>query len=417
MSLQKGAVRRSLYFSILDGLFTAMMLGASDGYVIPYGIALGATPSQVAFLATIPALIGSVLQIGSASLTQHIGSRLRLIRWVVFFHAVLWLPIIAIPYAMKHGTGSFAPWALVLAVVASMIFATFAAPAWQSLLYDYIPSAKRGHYWGWRNRMQGILTTLISVGAGLLLHYFGKDQLLGFTVIFVFAMFCRFFAWGCILGMVEPFRKSSHDVYFSFLDFLKRIRGGNFGRFVLFVSLMSFSVNVSAPLLTVFILKDLGYSYAVYMALVTGAVAANFMTQPLWGRYGDRVGNAQAMKVAGWGIAVIPLFWMFSRNPFYLFVVQCFAGSVWGGFNLVLLNFMIESVKPEKRIRCISYFNVMNSSFVFLGAVLGGFAIRGLPPLFGYSFLSLFLLSCFLRTAVMTLLAKKVLEIRRLQGV
>ena len=78
MSFQKGLVRRSLYYSILDGLFTAMMLGASDGYVIPYGIALGATASQVAFLATVPALIGSILQIGSASLTQSIGSRLRL---------------------------------------------------------------------------------------------------------------------------------------------------------------------------------------------------------------------------------------------------------------------------------------------------------------------------------------------------
>ena len=417
MSFQKGLVRRSLYYSILDGLFTAMMLGASDGYVIPYGIALGATASQVAFLATVPALIGSILQIGSASLTQSIGSRPRLIRWGGFFHALLWVPIILIPYIFKNGAAFFAPWALVLAVVFSMVFATFAGPAWQSLMYDYIPAGKRGQYWGWRNRIQGILTTLVSIAAGLLLHAFGKDQILGFTVIFMFAMLCRFVAWGCILGMAEPVHKTTHDVYFSFIDFLKRMRAGNFGRFVLFVSLMSFSVNFSAPLLTVFLLKDMGFSYAVYMTLITGAIASNFMCQPLWGRYGDRVGNAKAMKVAGWGIAVIPLFWMLSRNVGYLFVVQCFAGSVWGGFNLVLLNFIIGSVKPEKRIRCISYFNVMNSSFVFLGAVFGGLIIHRLPPLFGYSFLSLFLISCFARVAVMTFLAKKVREVRRPLGI
>ncbi len=417
MPFQKGVIRRSLYFSILDGLFTAMMLGASDGYIIPYGIALGATPSQVAFLATVPALIGSILQVSSASLTQSIGSRVRLIRWVVFFHALLWGPIIAIPYIFKENTAFFAPWALVLAVIVSMIFATFAGPAWQSLMYDYIPAGKRGQYWGWRNRIQGILVTAISIGAGLLLHYFGKDRMLGFTVIFVFAMFCRFFAWGCILGMAEPVHKTTHDVYFSFVDFLKRMRTGNFGKFVLFVSLISFSVNLSAPLLTVFLLKDLGFSYAMYMALITGAAFANFMSQPLWGRYADRVGNAKAMKVAGWGIAVIPLFWMLSRDPLYLFIVQCFAGSVWGGFTLVMLNFIIDSVRPEKRIRCISYFNVMNSVFVFLGAVFGGLAIHRLPPLFGYSFLSLFLLSCFARTAVMVFLAKTVREVRRPLGV
>ena len=177
---------------------------------------------------------------------------------------------------------------------------------------------------------------------------------------------------------------------------------------------MSLSVNISAPLLTVFILKDLGFSYAVYMALITGAAFANFMTQQIWGHYGDRVGNAKAMKLAGWGIAVIPFFWLVSRNAAYLFVVQCFAGSVWGGFNLVLVNFIIESVSPEKRIRCISYFNVMNSLFVFLGAVLGGLAIHRLPALFGYSFLSLFLLSCVARLAVMAFLSKKVREVRRL---
>ena len=98
MKFQKGSIRRSLRYSLFDGLFTAMMLGVSDTYLIPYGIAVGATPSQIALLSSVPMLIATLLQVKSAGVTQSIGSRTKLINFVVFFHALAWLPIIAIPY-------------------------------------------------------------------------------------------------------------------------------------------------------------------------------------------------------------------------------------------------------------------------------------------------------------------------------
>jgi MFS family permease len=175
---------------------------------------------------------------------------------------------------------------------------------------------------------------------------------------------------------------------------------------------MSFSVNISAPLLHIFLLKNIGFSYASYMVVVTTATVSAFLSQGLWGKYGDLFGNWRALKVATWGIAMIPLLWMFSHHLAYLFFVQLAAGCFWGGFNLLVTNFIMEAVTPEKRIRCISYFNVMNSFAVLLGAVLGGMLIHHLPPLFGYSFLALFLVSFFARVGVMIFLARKVREVR-----
>lgn len=416
MKFQKGSVRRSLRFSILDGLFTAMMLGVSDTYLIPYGIALGASPSQIAFLSSVPMLIAALLQVRSASITQSIGSRTKLINFMVFFHALAWIPIILIPYIpMVPGTVDgtrYHSWALLIAVIVFVSFGAFSVPAWQSLMSDYIPTKKRGKYFGWRNRIQGVFTVTVSISAGLVLNHFGKNSIIGFTVIFTFAMLCRFYAWICLTKMTEPFRHASHDVYFSFLDFLKQMRTSNFAKFVLFVSLMSFSVNISAPLLHIFLLKDIGFNYAAYMIVVTTAMISAFLSQGFWGKYGDHFGNWRALKVATWGIAMIPLLWMFSHHLAYLFFVQLVAGSVWGGFNLLVSNFIMEAVTPEKRIRCLSYFNVMNSFAVVLGAALGGALIHHLPPLFGYSFLTLFLISFVARASVMVFLAKKVREIR-----
>ena len=388
-----------------------MMVGVSESYLIPYGIALGATPSQIAFLATAPVLIASFLQLKSARLTQTIGSRIKLIQFMVFFHALAWLPIILIPYIFPQTHTQ--PWALLTAAVLFMSFGAFAVPAWQSLMSDYIPVKKRGEYFGWRNRLQGIFTVIVSISAGLILHSYGKMDITGFTVIFIFAMFCRFLAWVCLTQMTEPFRRSSHDIYFSFLDFIKQIRTSNFAKFVLFASLMSFSVNISSPLLAVFLLKELGLNYAAYMGVVTIAAMSAFLFQTKFGKTADRIGNLKTLKLAGWGIALIPLFWMVSRNLFYLFFVQFVAGAAWGGFNLLVANFLMEAVSPQKRIRCISYFNVMNSAAIFLGAIVGGAVLTRLPPLFGYSYLALFLLSCICRILVMIFMFGSVKEVRQ----
>jgi hypothetical protein len=54
----------------------------------------------------------------------------------------------------------------------------------------------------------------------------------------------------------------------------------------------------------------------------------------------------------------------------------------------------------------------MNNFSVLAGAALGGFLLHRLPPIQGYSFLTLFLLSCGTRVFVMFLIAPKVKEVR-----
>ncbi len=413
MKFEKGSVRRSLYFSILDGLFTAMMLGVSDFYILPYGIALGANTAQIAFLAGLPLVVGALIQLKSASVTQSIGSRIKLINFVVFFHALSWLPIILIPYLFRDPLHShWAPWVLLVSVTVFTSFGAFAVPAWQSLMSDYIPVKKRGKYFGWRNKLQGTLTIIISISSGLVLYKFGKGTFTGFTLIFIFAMICRFYAWGCLMRMKEPFRKSAHDIYFSFFSFLKQIRTSNFAKFVLFASMTSFSVNISASLFSVFLLQEMGFDYASYMALMTTAAFSGVVFQEFWGRYGDRFGNLRVLRIAGWGIAILPALWLVSQNFWFGIVIQFSAGCFWGGFNLLINNFIMEAAGPEKRIRCISYFNVMNNCSILGGAVFGGFLLHRLPPVAGYSFLALFLLSCVARMSVMLFIAPNVKEVR-----
>jgi MFS family permease len=92
--------------------------------------------------------------------------------------------------------------------------------------------------------------------------------------------------------------------------------------------------------------------------------------------------------------------------------VQFVAGCFWGGFTMLTVNFLLEAIPSERRIRAISYFNVLMALMVVAGSLTGAALIHRLPPLFGYSYLTLFLISCISRAAVMATAARRVREVR-----
>jgi MFS family permease len=110
--------------------------------------------------------------------------------------------------------------------------------------------------------------------------------------------------------------------------------------------------------------------------------------------------------------ALVPIFWLFSHHPLYLLCVQIWTGFAWSGVTLCAGNFIYDAVTPQKRVRCIAYFNVINGVAVFLGSLAGGFLASRLPPLFGYRLLSLFALSCFGRLMFYLLLSRRFREVR-----
>lgn len=85
--------------------------------------------------------------------------------------------------------------------------------------------------------------------AGLILWLGKKNGLKMFSILFCVALICRFISWYCLTKMYEP--KISHNKTdsFTFKDFISRARESNFVKFVIYVSLTSFAVNIGSPFL------------------------------------------------------------------------------------------------------------------------------------------------------------------------
>jgi len=91
-------LKKSLKYSILDGSAYSAMLGLTQDYIAPFALALRAITAQIGLLFSVPNLTMSLSQLAAPHLVERAGSRKSPILPVVFLHALLWLPILLVPY-------------------------------------------------------------------------------------------------------------------------------------------------------------------------------------------------------------------------------------------------------------------------------------------------------------------------------
>ena len=389
-------IKRSLRYSTLDGIFASITQGLSENFITPYALAMKATTAQIGILSALPNLAGSASQLITASTVDRLGSRMALINPCVLLHALMWIPIILVPYIF----GGSAIACLTLFATLYMLLNALCIPAWSSLMADHVPEGRRGNFFGWRNRLLGFISVGATFTAGFFLNSFrGPSAFTGFTIIFSLAFLSRLLSWNFLRKMYEPPLVVRKEDRFTFAQFFRKLTISNFGRFVIFVSMMHFSVMLVSPFLAVYMLKDLKFSYAAYTIINLAATVTILFAMKIWGVHADHIGNRRVLRLTSGLLPLIPILWILSPNKIYLIFVQVFAGFFWAGFNLSSSNFILDAVTPQKRTRCIAYFNAINGCAIFMGAFLGGMLVKYLPAIFGYRILTLALISGVLRAA------------------
>ena len=400
--------RKSLKISFVKGLFGCCMAGFTQEYFTPFLLFLGAGANHVGILSAATNFFASTIQFFSAEMVTKLKYRKRMIGLFVLLQAgILFLiPLLA----LGHG-GNY--WAFIVLAVLFTSFGAVFIPPWLSFLSDLVDEERRGDYFGWRGRNLGLVTLGAMLSAGIILHLMEKtDVALGFIIIFVLAGVCRLLSFVFLGGMYEPPLICREEDSFTFIRFIKRLKESNFAKFVLFVALMNFSVNLAAPFFAVLMIRDLSFHYMTYTSVIVAAPLMVFLTVHRWGRHADIVGNLKVIRFTAVFIPFIPVLWIVNRDPLFLILVEMASGFLWAGFNLCALNFIYDAVSPQKRTRCIAYFNVVNGLALSCGALLGGCIVGHLPPFIGFKILTLFLISAVLRLCASIILPPFLKEVR-----
>lgn len=389
------------------------MLGFTQNYITPFALALKATTAQIGMLTSFPNFATALPQLAAPDLAEKAGSRKGFILPMVFVHALSWLPVILIPFVIH----SSQIWWLIAFITLGSIFGAIANPAWGSMMADLVPGRLRGMYFGNSTRITGIVTLAVGFIAGGILQIFSGNVMIGFAILFGGAAVCRFFSLYFLSEMYEPpLSKNEYDNQ-SLSSMARHITSTNLGRFTIYVALINFATNLASPFFAVYMLSDLKFSYTTYIINVSFFSIALLAVQTFWGRRADWAGNIKIITITSFLIPFVPLIWLGSTNVYFLIGAQIFSGISWGGFNLASVNFVYDSSEAKGRSKYIAFFNAMTGIALCLGALIGGFLIPYLPPIFGNQILTLFVISGLLRGVVTAFLLRFIFEVRKVPQV
>ncbi|MBP7830453.1 MAG: MFS transporter [Kiritimatiellae bacterium] len=404
----EAARRRTMKVSMVEGSIWSLMSGFGETYIMPFAVFLKAGNRAVAFLGTMPALIGAISQMAGAALTDRFGRRRS---WIVLFcliQALVYVPLFFIPRLFPQYD-----------VLAVIVFAALAigagnavAPAWTSLMSETVPTAERGDYFGRRGRVVILMVFLSTLAAGGILSLYQRIGMVwaGFGVLFGVAFMARLVSVQLLTRHYDPPYRPAPQDYFSFWNFLRRIRHSNFTRFAVGAALMNGAISVASPFITVFFLRDLKWSYVQFTVNAAAFQAVQFLLVRWWGRMGDRHGNRSVIVATSCLMPLIPLLFALTTHYWLLLLIQMFAGAAWSGFAIATQNFTFDAVTPPKRARVTAYMTILNGTCTLVcGTLLGGWLASRLPTQYRFGGWEINLLSplpaLFVVSAVLRLMA------------
>ncbi|MEK6749480.1 MAG: MFS transporter [Pseudomonadota bacterium] len=419
---QDPVVDRTLRHSVKDGVAYSVMSGAGETYFSAFAIFLKASTSQIALLASLPPLIGSIAQLASAWLGRRTHRRQSIILGGAYAQIVVWAPMLLLPLL-------FPRWSVDLLLVCVIIYyaaGNLIAPQWSSMMGDLVPEDRRGRFFAMRTRLASITSFLAIVAAGSVLHYFAGqgNTYVGYAVLFLVAAAARTVSTFHLSRMYDPPGKVAALEMPSSQDWLQRITGAHAPRFSAYFALMMFAVNIASPFFTVYMLRDLHFTYLQFMVMTAASVVVQFLCLNTWGKIGDEYGNRVILMLTGALVPFLPLLWLVSQEFYYLLSLQILSGVAWAGFNLSAANFLYDLVPAPKRVTYLAMHNMMSNIAVFLGAMLGGLLATVLPAavaLGGYELrwfsplLWVFLLSAIVRAAVAVMFLPHLVEVREVR--
>ncbi len=403
-------------YSIKEGSYASISGGVGENYVTPFALSLGANSAHIGFLTSFAGLFGPISQIIGSRLIEKYD-RKKLIIFFVALQSLSWLLFVlaGVFFLNKYSPEFVVPF-LILSYIIYVIFGSLAAPPWFSMMGDIVPNKIRGDYFSKRNRINGAISLIVTLGAAFWLDYTKREDIIiiGFILLFIIASISRFISTYYFTKHYIPIIKLEKDYYFSPLEFIKKAPYNNFGRFAIFMALINLSVNIAGPFFAVYMLKELQFNYVWFTVINMSAGLFAVIFIHLWGKFSDKYGNREVLRLSGLLIPILPILWIFSPNPYYLiFIPQLLSGIAWAGFNLAASNYIYDAVTVQRRAIVVSYYSLLNGIGVFTGAILGGLVAYYVHLSFINIFLFIFIISGILRGLVFILMFPHIQEVRK----
>ncbi len=390
---------------VREGTWYAIMLGGGESYLSTFAAFLHATPLQLGMLACLPPIVGASLQFVSLLFIRQMELRKPVLVVGACAQAAAWFPILLLPALFP----SDATLALIIAVTLYYAMGDVTYPAWQSLIGDLVPEEKRGDYFSRRGTQASFAAFVSLCAAGVILHVAETldRSILGFTVVFAGAAIARALSAMCLRYLPESTSQFCLQAKETRIEY-SHTRNQAFRRFVGFSTAMHMAMGLAGPFFTVYVIRDLHWTFLQYGLWLAAPVLAQMLTLRDWGKLADHYGNKLVLLLTSVVVSLVPLIYVISTEWLVLVASNFITGLVWPAFLLGLQNYLFDIVPAAVRPKGAAIWSTGNAFGTAAGALAGMAVLATFPshlffiPALSHtasSLVGLFLLSTLLRLA------------------
>ena len=287
------AAERSL---VADSAWASLAGSWAGGVVLAaFAIALGAGPLAIGLLAAIP-IAAQVAQLPAIALIERMRERKRLVLIVLVVSRLVLLAMVALPFVpeRQRAVGLLVAAQTVIAVLGSVGACAINSWLHQLITHDRLaPFFSRRLLWG---------TLLGGVGTLLAGQWIDRaasgDRLQAFAWVFAAGALASFVSTYFVARTPEPRMAEAGPPVSLFTALRRPLSDPNFCNLLKFLGAWAGVSNVAAPFLTVYLLRQLGYSLATVTALGVASQLANAFALYLWGRVSGRFANKSVLATA-----------------------------------------------------------------------------------------------------------------------
>lgn len=400
---RKGQLQTNLRASMGDGAAFGSMVGLGETYVGAFALAIGLGEVAAGLVASVPLVVGGLLQLVSLRAVGWVGGEKRWILLGSLTQALSFLPLVT---AAVVGQLSLPVLLATLSIYWAGGLAT--GPAWNTWMETVIPARLRTSYFASRSRLAQATTLAGFLAGGGLLAWSEQSgrPLTAFAVMFGCACFFRIISVAC-LARHQPLldERSSVETSSALSGWTQRsevgssmqetqppdrpwaedmpvvpaaVKKSSGFRLLAYLVLLQGAVQFSAPYFTPYMLQQQGFSYFSFVTLISVSFVSKIFSMSLWVRVTRRHSSERLLWIGGIGLVPLSGLWIVSQNFWYLVGVQWVTGIFWAAYELGFFLRFFEVLPKSQRTRLLTLYNFAHTSAICLGALLGGLLLQRL---------------------------------------
>jgi len=396
--------RHNIAYNVRHGVASVLAANLAAPFFGIFALKMGATNTQVALLASGPAIVSLLVMIPGAFYVDQFSQKKRVTTAFFLANRLFYLALACVPLFTPDRRAG----ALVVAVALMNLPGAIGNVAWQAFISRVIPPAHRAQAFARRNRWMNFVGTAAVVVAGRALDIMSFP--VGYQVMFVVAFVAAMAEIRIFQRIEEPVDPAAAardeqgapaaaaSTTTPGLAGIARVgpltslgRGladagrdlgshRHFIQYTLASAVFYFSWQIAWPLFTLYQVKVLGANNLWISLLQLANTGGALVGYGFWAAFADRHGHLKSLVVSTMGMCFVPFYYAFSHSLVTITVLNLATGVIFSGVILALFNALLENTPDEHTTRYIAYYNTA----IALTAVLAPLVGVGLLHFFSY---------------------------------